>query len=148
MSILTRESIGEFVEEASWTARAKLVERVASAYAAGTLAPTERQIALELFRLTLYDAEPLVRRVLAEALKRVADLPREIVLGLAQDKPDVAAPFLAASPLLDSEDLGKIARIGSTAQRSAIALRPVKAALLPLRRREEPARVSKATADA
>jgi uncharacterized protein (DUF2336 family) len=129
MMALTRETIAQFTEEASWTARAKAIERVATRYIEGSLNEAERQTAFEVFRAALYDGEPLVRRVLAESVKRATDLPRDVVLGLARDVPEVAAPFLAATPLLDDEDLGNIARDGSTAHRLAIACRPEAGAL-------------------
>ena len=84
----------------------------------------ERRAAHDLFRIALYDGETVVRRVLAESLKHARDLPRDIVRRLAQDVPEVSAPFLAASPLLGDEDLMPIAKCGATAQRTAIAGRP------------------------
>lgn len=121
MVALTRDLVLQFAGEQSWTERAKIVERVATRFAAGALAPQERQAALELFRLALYDCEPLVRRVLAESIKLARDLPRDIVDAIVHDHPDVSAPFLAVSSLIEEEDLVAIATHGAWVQRSAIA---------------------------
>lgn len=117
------ETIAEVIDEPSWTARARLVERIASAYVAGDFDALEVRSALEVFRVTLYDGEPLVRRVLAESLKHATALPRDIVLALAHDVADVATPFLVSSVLLDADDLAAIARDRSAAHRLAIACR-------------------------
>lgn len=105
-------------------ARAKTVETVASAYDTGALGLAERRAAIDLFRIALYDSEPLVRRVLADSLKHVHDLPRDVVRRIAHDIPDVSAPFLAASPLLGDDELLPLAKSGAAAQRAAIASRP------------------------
>jgi uncharacterized protein (DUF2336 family) len=120
---LTRDDIGRFIEEDSWMARARVIERIAADYVDGALDAAGRDNAEEFFRLALYDGEPLVRRVMAETLKHATTLPRDIVLGLAQDVADVAAPFLAASPLLRDEDLLDIVAGGATVQRLAVAAR-------------------------
>ncbi|HUK58700.1 MAG TPA: DUF2336 domain-containing protein [Stellaceae bacterium] len=113
----------QFAQEHSWTERAKTVERAATLYVDGALDPDARMAALDLFRLALYDGEPLVRRVLAESIKHARELPRDIVRTLASDAPEVSAPFLASSPLIADEDLLAIAQGGVSAQRAAIARR-------------------------
>ena len=123
MVVLTREFVIQFAQEQSWTVRAKTVEKVATLYVEGAFQDATRQTALDLFRLALYDSEPLVRRVLAESIKHARELPRDIVRTLAQDIPDVSAPFLSASPLLGDDELLSIARGGATVQRAAIACR-------------------------
>lgn len=123
MTALARDSIAQFIEEGSWTARAKMVERIATRYVEGGLGEVERCTAEDLFRLALYDGEALVRRVLAETLKHATEMPRDIVLALAHDVVDVAAPFLAASPLLEDDELMPIVAGGSSAHRLAVTAR-------------------------
>jgi uncharacterized protein (DUF2336 family) len=134
MTTLTREVIAELIEEASWTARAKSVERLATRFAEGELSTAERQTAAEAFRVVLYDGEPLVRLVLAESIKFAADVPRDLLLALARDTATVATPVLVHSRLLGDDDLLAIAQRFSPAHRFAIAGRrnisgPVAAAL-------------------
>jgi uncharacterized protein (DUF2336 family) len=121
MATWTGEMVGQLIEEQSWTARAKLLERLATRFAEGSLDDTQWHAVTDTFRMALYDAEPLVRRVLAESVKSAAHLPRDILLALAQDTAAVAAPVLEHSRLLTEDDLLPIALNGSTAHRFAIA---------------------------
>ncbi|HKF74081.1 MAG TPA: DUF2336 domain-containing protein [Stellaceae bacterium] len=111
------------LDNPSWIRRAMLLEQVAEAYADGTFTPAQRSQAEDLFRTAVYDSEPLARSVLADVLKRMAQLPRDIVLSLARDEAQVARPILRASPLLHDDDLVEIARAGSRVHRLAIAER-------------------------
>ena len=124
MTVLTRDMMQRFTEEPCWTVRARIVESVATRYVENMFEDGERAAALDLFRLALYDAEPLVRRVLAETIKHASELPRDIVRSIVTDDPEVSAPFLAESPLLSDDDLIAIALLGSRAERAAIARRP------------------------
>lgn len=121
MTNLAREAIGRLIEEASWTERAKSLERLAARYAEGGLDAAEWREANDVFRVVLYDAEPLVRRVLAETVKFVPDLPRDILLALARDLATVATPILEQSRLLGDEDLLPIVERHSAGHRLAIA---------------------------
>lgn len=121
MTSLTREVIGRLIEETSWTARAKSLERLAAHYAEGGLDAAEWRDANDAFRVVLYDAEPLVRLVLAETVKFAPDLPRDILLALARDTGSVATPILEHSRLLGDEDLLPIVERHAPAHRLAIA---------------------------
>jgi uncharacterized protein (DUF2336 family) len=121
MTNLARETIGRLIEEASWTERAKSLERLAARYAEGGLDAAEWREANDVFRIVLYDAEPLVRRVLAETVKFVPDLPRDILLALARDQATVATPILEQSRLLADDDLLAIVERHSAGHRLAIA---------------------------
>jgi uncharacterized protein (DUF2336 family) len=123
MATWTREIIADLIEQASWTARAKLLERLGTRFAAGALEEAEWHTVTDAFRIALYDAEPLVRRVLAESVKTAPDLPRDVLLALARDIAAVAAPVLEYSRLLSEDDLLPIALSGSMAHRFAIAAR-------------------------
>jgi uncharacterized protein (DUF2336 family) len=111
------------LDEASWTARAKCAERVAALYCQGRLDALERGLAEETFRLLCYDGEIVVRRLLAECLKRVPQLPRDIALPLATDKSEIAVPFIEESPSLTDRDLLAILRDYPGPHRTAIAAR-------------------------
>jgi uncharacterized protein (DUF2336 family) len=111
------------LDEASWTARAKCAERVAALYCQGRLDAVERGLAEETFRLLCYDGEIVVRRLLAECLKRVPRLPRDIALPLATDKSEIAVPFIEESPSLADRDLLAILHDHPGPHRIAIAAR-------------------------
>ena len=121
MATWTREIIADLIEDASWTARAKSFERLGTRFTEGALDEAEWHAVTDAFRIALYDAEPLVRRVLAESVKTAPDLPRDVLLSLAGDIAAVAAPLLEHSRLLSEDDLLPIALNGSTAHRLAMA---------------------------
>ncbi|HYM01478.1 MAG TPA: DUF2336 domain-containing protein [Stellaceae bacterium] len=117
----TCEVIAELIEEASWTVRATSLETLATRFVEGSLDDGERTAVMEAFRFALYDAEPMVRRVLAESLKSATELPRDVLLALARDAAAVAVPILEHSRLLREDELLPIVQRGSTAHRFAIA---------------------------
>jgi uncharacterized protein (DUF2336 family) len=134
MAMVTRDMIAALVEEASWTERAKSLDRLAQRFAEGGLDEAEWRAITDAFRIVLYDGEPLVRLVLAESVKLAPDLPRDILLSLARDVASVATPVLEQSRLLGDHDLLPIALRHSPAHRFAIAGRrrlsaPLSAAL-------------------
>jgi uncharacterized protein (DUF2336 family) len=127
MAIGSRALIAQFIEEQSWTARAKALERLATRFVDGGLDAGEWHAVTDAFRIALYDAEPLVRRVLAESVKSSPALPRDILLALARDIAAVAAPILQHSELLTEDDLLPIVVRGTPAHRHAIARRRLSA---------------------
>jgi uncharacterized protein (DUF2336 family) len=120
---LVSDTVPSGLDNPSWIRRAMLIEQIAEAYADGAFTPAQRRQAEDLFRTAVYDGEPLVRSVLADSLKRLAQLPRDIVMSLARDEAQVARPILRTSPLLGDDDLIRIAREGSRSHRLAIAER-------------------------
>jgi uncharacterized protein (DUF2336 family) len=119
----SREEILRLIESSSWTARAKGAAELAAAYCSGKLASETRRNVEDAFRILRFDAEVLVRRLLAECLKNARGLPRDIAMRLATDRADVAAPFLAHTPSLKEWDLLAILKEHPGAHRLAIAQR-------------------------
>lgn len=111
------------IESPHWVHRAKAANALAARFCSGALSPTDRVLAEEFFRLTRFDAEILVRRVLAESLKRSAIVSRETVLLFATDRAEVAIPLIECSPVLADRDLLRILREESASHRLAVARR-------------------------
>jgi len=122
LSLISSTGTG-VLDNPSWIRRAMLIEQVAEGYADDLFTPTQRRVAEDLFRTAIYDGEPLVRSVLADSLKRLGCVPRDVILTLAHDEAQVARPVLRSSPLLTEDDLLEIARTGSRSHRLAIAER-------------------------
>jgi uncharacterized protein (DUF2336 family) len=118
---LRRETMLRSLDETNWTARAKCAERISALYCQGMLDAVGRSVAEEIFRLLSVDGELLVRRLLAECLKRAPRLPRDIALALATDKSEIAVPFIEASPSLADHDLLTILRDHPGSHRLAVA---------------------------
>lgn len=102
---LNRADIELLVREPSAAMRARIAQKITQGYNSGLFSEPETQLANEIFRLLLKDTELRVRKLLAEELRFSMQVPREIVLALAQDAPDVAVPVLEASYVLTEEDL-------------------------------------------
>ena len=65
-----------------------------------------------------------MRRALAEALAGANDAPRHLVVALANDQSDVAAPLLARSRLLSDAELAERVAAGDAVAQCAISRRP------------------------
>jgi uncharacterized protein (DUF2336 family) len=126
---VSRERYEEFwqvlraAEGPAWTERAKAAGKLASSYCEGALYTTQRAAAEHVFRLLAADGETIVRRVLAESLKAAPQLPRDIALQLATDRPEVASPMLTHSGALSPDDLIGVIRDYPGEHRAAVARR-------------------------
>jgi uncharacterized protein (DUF2336 family) len=104
--------------------RAEAASALARVYLHSNLAAPVRAEAELAMMALLDDPSPLVRRALANALSGAGVAPRPLILALAGDQPDVAAPVLQRSPVLTDADLVDCAAIGDTVAQHAIARRP------------------------
>jgi uncharacterized protein (DUF2336 family) len=121
---LSQDDVVRLLTDPSGEARAATAAKIAADFGKGGLAPAERKIAEEIFRLMVRDAEVRVREALAENLKRARDVPHEVVLALAKDTDRVAEPILKFSEVLTDDDLVEIIRTQGPAKQVAIAGRP------------------------
>ncbi|MDR3420169.1 MAG: DUF2336 domain-containing protein [Xanthobacteraceae bacterium] len=103
--------------------RAEATSALARAYLYSDLSPDDAAAAEGAMLMLLDDASPLVRRALADALAASPSAPPAIVLALAADQPQIAAPVLALSPLFIDADLVDAVATGSGAAQAAIASR-------------------------
>jgi uncharacterized protein (DUF2336 family) len=85
--------------------------------------PGEYQIAIDIARRLLFDADADARRRVAEILARQPGAPIELVDVLAHDDPAIARPLLAASSVIGDGELLEIATRRSVEHRLAIATR-------------------------
>lgn len=103
--------------------RAESASALARAYLHADLDAHERGAAERALMAMLDDPSPLVRRAVADAMAGAATASRALILTLACDQSDIAAPVLSSSPLLTDADLIDCAAIGDAFAQSAIALR-------------------------
>lgn len=85
-----------------------------------------REVTLQVIEILARDQLPRIRAIVAEEIKTATNVPKHIVMDLAQDvSAIVSAPILEYSPLLSDDDLLEIIATGAVADRlSAIARRP------------------------
>ncbi|WP_316859884.1 DUF2336 domain-containing protein [uncultured Cohaesibacter sp.] len=113
-----------WIETAPVARRAEATSALARAYLYSPLEPNEKQAAETALTILLDDPAPIVREALAHALANSPYAPRQVILSLIQDIDDVAAPVVAASPvLLDSELVDMVADRRTIIQ-MAVASRP------------------------
>lgn len=115
----------QWASTASAAERAEAAGALARAYLYADMDPDQRDEAEVALAALLDDVSPDVRRALADNFAASAGAPRAIIIALANDQSDIAAPVLGHSPLLTDADLIDCAAIGDAFAQSAIALRPV-----------------------
>jgi len=103
--------------------RAEATSALARAYLYSDLSVDDAAAAEGAMLMLLDDPSPLVRRALADALAASPSAPPAIVLALAADQPQIAAPVLALSPLFIDADLVDAVATGVGAVQTAIASR-------------------------
>ena len=105
--------------------RAEAAGALARAYLCSDLTADELAPAEGLMLKLLDDPSPLVRRALADALAASPAAPAPVIIALAIDQPQIAAPIYALSPLLIDADLVDGVATGGDAVQAAIASRAV-----------------------
>jgi uncharacterized protein (DUF2336 family) len=105
--------------------RAEAAGALARAYLCSDLTADELVPAEGLMLKLLDDPSPLVRRALADALAASSAAPAPVIIALAADQPQIAAPVFALSPLLIDADLVEGVATGGDVVQAAIASRAV-----------------------
>jgi len=113
----------DWVRTAPAGKRAEATSALARAYLYSDLSPDDLAAAEGAMLMLLDDPSPLVRRALADALAASPSAPPAVVLALAADQPQIAAPVLALSPLFVDADLVDAVATGGAAVQAAIASR-------------------------
>ena len=124
----------QWLDTAPANERAEAAGALGRAYLCSELNADELAPAEGLMLRLLDDPSPLVRRALADALAASPAAPAPVIIALASDQPQIAAPIYALSPLLIDADLADGVAMGGDAVQAAIASRaalptPVTAAL-------------------
>ncbi len=113
----------QWVRTAPASERAEATSALARAYLYSELSPDDLAAAEGAMLMLLDDPSPLVRRSLADALAASPTAPPTIVIALAADQPQIAAPVYALSPLFVDADLVDAVATGGAAVQAAIASR-------------------------
>src|SRR5579885_1108150 len=113
----------QWIRTAPASERAEATSALARAYLYSDLSPDDLGAAEGAMLMLLDDPSPLVRRALADALAASPSAPPAIILALAADQPQLAAPVYALSPLFVDADLVDAVATGGAAIQAAIASR-------------------------
>lgn len=121
---LTFQDVARLANTRSARERALVAEKVAGGYAGGELGQREKDIAAEIFRVLMRDAELKIREILSQQLKEAKDIPHDVALTLARDVESVSIPMLEYSDVLGETDFSTIIKMTrNTSKLSAIARR-------------------------
>ena len=88
-----------------------------------TLSAREVELTFDILHKLLHSVEMRVRRDLAQRLASREDVPRDLIVTLANDQIDVAYPVLVESEILQDSDLIAIAKKQPASHQIAITLR-------------------------
>lgn len=120
--------LGELVSLAKDRAkqsRRLLVENVADLFVSqeGRLSDRERSLMSDILGKLISEVENDVRKQLSQQLARLPDVPRDLVVQLANDDVDIAGPILTRSRVIQDTDLIEIIKRRSHEHRLVIAMR-------------------------
>lgn len=107
---LSSDDVAKLIADPSGDHRAEAAEKVGAVFSSGKLTSKERELAEDIFRSMVQDAEVRVRQALSESLKHNPDIPHDVAADLAKDVIEVSAPILEFSEVLTDEDLIEIVR--------------------------------------
>ncbi|OCJ12415.1 hypothetical protein A6U86_05160 [Rhizobium sp. AC27/96] len=117
------EAFLRWAETAKADNRARAANALGRAYLQSDM-PNEERVAAEMaMTYLLDDPSPRVRLALAEAVARSSDAPRNVILSLAEDQPEIAGQIILFSPVFTDADLVDLALHGSDVTRILIASR-------------------------
>lgn len=108
--MLSREDIRLLLNEPAPEARIAVARKIAAGHGSGQFNESELEVAEQIFRLLLRDAEVRVRAALADGLKEDITVPKDIIKSLAGDVAEVSTPVLEHSEVLKDGDLLEIIR--------------------------------------
>ena len=121
---LSVSDIDRMINDPSAQNREETAAKVANGYKEGLLSDSEREIAEDIFRVMVKDAEERVRAALATHLKHAPELSPDVASALARDVSDsVALPMLEFSEALSDDVLIDIVRTQNDSRQVAIAAR-------------------------
>lgn len=106
-SELTEEDIQALIKS-PFEKKIDITKKMADYYSKGGFDAKQIESAARIFRTLVQDAEVKVRKTLSEAIKDHADIPKDIVVALANDVQEVSLPVLEFSDLLSDIDLIEI----------------------------------------
>lgn len=104
---LTDKDIQDLIKS-PFEKKIEITKKMADYYKQGGFNEEQMVAAAKIFGTLVKDTEVKVRRTLSEAIKDNKDIPRDVVLSLAQDVEEVSLPVLQFSDVLTDADLIEI----------------------------------------
>ena len=120
---LSKADVERLINDPTSEAKIDTAAKVAHEFGEKNLSGKERELAEEIFRVLVKDAEVRVREALSVRLQHADDLPHDVAYSLAKDVDTVALPILRFSEVLSDQDLIEIIREAAPAKQETIAQR-------------------------
>lgn len=105
--VLTQEDIQRLIKT-PFDKKIDITKKIADYYKRGGFDEKQMENAAKIFRTLVKDTEIEIRKTLSEAIKDQKDIPRDVVLSLANDVQEVSLPVLQFSDVLTDADLIEI----------------------------------------
>ena len=105
MAQLSYSDVKTLAQEPSPEVRGLLASKIAADYRSSHFSRSEEELAIDIFRLLLKDAEIKIRISIAQQLAHCVNAPHDIIMKLSQDTAEVSVPVLKYSSVLTEEDL-------------------------------------------
>lgn len=106
-SVLTHEDIQKLIKS-PFDKKIDITKKIADYYKNGGFDEQQMQNAAKIFRTLVKDTEIEIRKTLAEAIKDQPDIPKDVIMSLANDVSEVSLPVLQFSDILTDADLIEI----------------------------------------
>lgn len=116
---LTHDDIQKLLESPV-EKRLGVTKRIAEFYSSGGFDQKQMQIAEQIFRALVKDAETEVRKTLSEAIKTSNNAPKEVIMELAKDISEISIPVLEFSEVLNDADLIEIIKSTENVEKQTI----------------------------
>lgn len=121
---LSQEDIRGLLEHPTAETKIGVLNKISRHYNTNKFTEAQVQLAEQIFRLLLRQAEVEVRKALSDTLMNNRSAPVDVILSLAKDVEEVSLPILEFSEVLEDEHLVEIIRTTEqTAKHVAIAQR-------------------------
>ena len=121
---LTKKDVDRLIADDSPEVRADTAKKVARVFDETILSKEEKEIAEDVFRIMVHDAEIIVRKALADNLKDNPYIPHDVAKILARDVEEVAIPIIQYCNVFTPEDLIEIVEMNNEEKTIAVAGRP------------------------
>jgi uncharacterized protein (DUF2336 family) len=119
VSVLT-----EVLETGDAEARMVLARQLAGFLADPDASQLEQQQVLPVVLKLAVDEDEEVRRVLADELCSMSDLPADLLFAIVADREEISLPFIATTMCMHPNHMFAILRVGDDARQAVIARRP------------------------
>lgn len=102
---LSNDDVSRLMSDPSSSVRTEIAEKIFIQYNKGGLSDSQKELAEQIFRLLIGDAEASVRKVMANHIKDCTHIPHDIAVKVIKDIDEISVPVIECSDVLNDDDL-------------------------------------------